>query len=264
LKELVPSVYVDDVEGASDQLSAWAAHIERAIGASALAQVHGMPPGSLFETHSQMTGRFVESVSDKVADRLKVGTERLSRSVALDAILSTVVVQPHCGITRGERTRDLSEPEDGSEENKTAHSAVNAAISRLGGYTAIQSKLSTIDSNAVSDMFAHLPDDIGHNPGDYSYAEVELSIAHARNKARAERLDPAAKRRAERVEAARRKRNDKAQTSEKPSLSQETPVNVPSSSQDGGQRAMTQPERGEFGVRPAKRFKPKKKATQGF
>ena len=134
------------------------------------------------------------------------------------------------------------------------------SISRLSKYTTFNKQTSeTRPSITVQTILAHLPEDVDIDPDQYSYANVELSLAMQRNEVQRRNLDPAARRKAERKEAARKKKAEKAERLGIGVLSQESPMNVVSSSPGSERVGMTQPEIGAFGMRPVKTLKRKEK-----
>ncbi|RMZ88561.1 hypothetical protein DV736_g4214, partial [Chaetothyriales sp. CBS 134916] len=242
LRELIPAFQVGDIEEADKSFVVWREKVSTESHV-----IRSLYPGSesFGRVYEQMMSRFVKTLSDNVWNRLRVNTERLSRQVAMDLTLASLVVDQ--AVQAPAQSLDEDVPLGEAQQQSTT--ALDAAVSRLGKYTSFgQQWQSEPATAAIANILAHLPEDISTDPDDYSYSSIELDLA--RKRLQAQEVDPATKRRAERIEAIRRQRAEKAQATGKTALSQETPILVRGSSPVGQGIGMTQPERGGFGTRP--------------
>ncbi|RMZ79098.1 hypothetical protein DV738_g3439, partial [Chaetothyriales sp. CBS 135597] len=244
LSELTPAFQVDDIEEAEKSLVVWRqnasddGHVIRSV----------FPEAESFgRVYEQTIERFVRPLSDNVLNRLRVKTERLSRQVAMDLTLASLVIDQGMQAPAPAQSSIEHAPLDEPQQKEAL--ALDIAMSRLSKYKCFVDHLPAEPApSSMANVLAHLPDDMSADPDEYSYSSIELDLA--RKRLQSQEVDPAVKRRAERMEAIRRQRAEKAQATGKITLSQETPILVRDSSPVGQELGLTQPERGDFGTRP--------------
>ncbi|RMD40815.1 hypothetical protein DV735_g4300, partial [Chaetothyriales sp. CBS 134920] len=242
LSELIPAFQVDDIEEVETSLVVWR---EKASNEGHVIRSLSPKAESFGRVYEQTVERFVSPLSDNVWNRLRVNTERLSRQVAMDLTLASLVI--YQAVQAPAQSVNEHAPLD--EPHQKPANALDMAMSRLSKYKCFVEQLPSEPApSSVANILTHLPEDIAADPDEYSYSGIELDLA--RKRLQTQEVNPAVKRRAERMEAIRRQRAEKARASGKITLSQETPIFVRDSSPIGQEMGLTQPERGDFGTRP--------------
>jgi hypothetical protein len=249
IREILPAFKVEDVDEATSSLEAWSNRLAGPANAKdvSLSKIRRNVKG-IADCYGFLEQGFVEAISEKAADRIRVNTERLSRQVAVDQALSEISVLRPQAPSAQLLDEDMEPVRDGNIGKGSPDSAF-AGLKKYTSFSPPTTEQRTV--TGVSEILAHLPAGIGADPEQYSYGDVELDLA--RTKLQAQELDPAARRRAGRLEAARAKRLARVQAAGKMAMSQATPLHMRSSSPITGERAMTQQEPGTFGARPKSR-----------
>ena len=282
LHALLPQAQADDVDATSRALSRVNATLS-----TRLTHIDRRGPTSLLDHHTVLFQKHVTPLSEEVSDHGRVILERIVRSAAADKMLASQVVSGDSRSTAvfSDRELDTEARAEASAESPIPRvSRLESLLAPIRRYTQVETLApSNMESQAVSAMLTHLPENISADPDDYSYQNAELSHALSRKELASQNMDEQSKQRAEkRAEVQRRRLEKQKRERERIELekallpnvlmSSELPVRTTSSQPGFSSQStvipdvMTQSDRGPFGGRQRgkDRTKPTRPRKAGF
>ena len=265
LHTLLAQAQADDIDATSRAISEVNATVS-----THLTHVDRQGPASLLDQHTALFQKHVTALPAEVPDYVRASLERVVRLAAVDKVLASQLVSgktPDTGVplSRELGTKVWVEASAGSRDPHI--SRLDSLLAPIRKHTRVETLAPlNMETQRVSAMLAHLPENISVNPNDYSYEDAELSRALSRNELASHSMDERSKQRAEkRAEVQRRKFDRQRRERERIELEKallpnilmsdqlpvRTTVSQPgfSSQSTAVPEVMTQPDRGLFGGR---------------